>query len=249
MDLSLDDIITQTKGSRRGAGGRGRGRGRGGGAGRSSGGFRGGARGAGGRRGGGVVPRVPNFRRSGNADGIWAHDKFLDMGGIPRTRSAGMGAAGARGGAKLVIGNLHYAVSEADLRELFSEFGPILDATINYDMSGRSLGKADLTFQRRSSAQAAIAKYSGVPLDGRAMDIQWATATGLSAPAVVPRVLSRISGGRVGRGRGGAGAKPSRGGRGAGGGRGRGRGGRTQAKKPTAEELDAELDAYVKSAK
>lgn len=32
------------------------------------------------------------------------------------------------------------------------------------------------------------------------MDIQWATATGLSAPAVAPRVLTRISGGRVGGG-------------------------------------------------
>lgn len=52
--------------------------------------------------------------QSANADGIWAHDKFMDVG--PRTRSGGMGAAGARGGAKLVIGNLHYAVSEADLR-------------------------------------------------------------------------------------------------------------------------------------
>jgi len=240
MDLSLDDIITQTKGNRRsGPGGRGRGRGRGAvSSGRGA--FRTGTRTfAGGRGAAGLPTRNLNFRRNGNSDGVWAHDKFMDMGGgaaFTRARAASLGG-GSRGGAKLVIGNLHFAVSEADLKELFSEFGPILDATINYDMSGRSLGKADLTFQRRSSAQAAIAKYSGVPLDGRPMDIQWATPTGLSAPPP-PRILARVAGGRVrGTGRGGV-NKPVT--------RGRGRGGRTQVKPPTAEELDAELDAYVR---
>jgi len=75
------------------------------------------------------------------------------------------------------------------------------------------------------------------------MDIQWATATGLSAPPA-PRVLARVSGGRVGGGGRGGLNKPVRGARGGG---GRGRGGRTQTKPPTAEELDAELDAYVSS--
>jgi len=189
--------------------------------------------------------------RRGGADGMWSHDKFADLNGVPRRFSGGGGGlnAGLRGGAKLVIGNLDYGVSEADLKELFGEFGQILEATINYDISGRSLGKADLTFARRSSAQAAIAKYSGIPLDGRPMDIQWATATGISAPAV-PRVLNRISRGRVGGGGIGRGMnKPQRGGAGGGRGGGRGRGGRGNTTKvPTAAELDAELDAYVKDA-
>jgi len=252
MDLSLDDIITQTKVGRRGGrggGGRGGGRRGGGAGGRAGGSFRAGGRAGlavgGGGRGGGMRARSLNFRRSGNPEGVWSHDKFMDAGGPRR-----MGGVGLKGSAKLVIGNLDYGVSEADLRELFGEFGQIIDATINYDISGRSLGKADLTFARRSSAQAAITKYSGVPLDGRPMDIQWATPTGLSATTPVPRVLNRLSGGRVGKARGGGGMSASRGqgrgGRGAGGGRGgRGRGGKTTTKAPTAEELDAELDAYV----
>jgi THO complex subunit 4 len=91
------------------------------------------------------------------------------------------------------------------------------------------------------------------------MDITWANAAPAVTAAPVPRALARVSGGRVartnssgavgggggGRGRGAGGLKGTRGVARGGRGGGRGRGGRTQTKTPTAEELDAELDAYV----
>jgi len=185
--------------------------------------------------------------QNGNADGLWAHDKFQDspLGGVRKTglRSANSAVGGAGGGSKITISNLHFGVSDADIMELFGELGSIRYASVHYDRTGRSMGKADVTFERRSEAQQAIQQYNGVPLDGRSMIITWA-----SAPTVVPTpsprgTLNRVQGGRVNR-RSNETRGVSRGARGTGG-RGRGRGGRNNPKPKTAAELDAELEEYV----
>jgi len=255
MGLSLDELIAQTKTTRRGGG-------RGGGRGGRGGGFRGRGGGgigriSGGGPGGGMGRRRGvgrgSFGRSprGAADGVWTHDKFQD----PSGRRGGLRAAATSGGAggaassKITVSNLHYGVSDADIIELFGEIGQIRYASVHYDRSGRSLGTADVVFERRANAQMAIQQYNGVPLDGRPMVIKWANPPPTASP-VRATGLRQVQRGRVGdrriRGGGSRGTGDTRGG---GGGRGRGRGGRGGGKAktpaPTAAELDAELDAYV----
>ncbi|KAG8041342.1 hypothetical protein G9C98_002330 [Cotesia typhae] len=249
IEMSLDDIIKQNKGGRsRGAARRGRG---------SAGNLRqvprGSPRAGGGvmrgRNRGGISRAAASYTR-GDVNSAWKHDMFEGV------KKVGRGSIGSTGTTKLLVSNLDFGVSDSDIQELFSEFGPLKSAAVHYDRSGRSLGSADVIFERRADAIKAMKQYNGVPLDGREMNIQVATSELPVTTSI--RGSFRLAGNTfsqrptTNRFRGARGASAPRGRGGPGGRRGgSGRGGsaRTPAKIPTAEELDAELEAYVKEVK
>ncbi|XP_068633229.1 THO complex subunit 4 isoform X2 [Battus philenor] len=246
IDMALDDII---KSSKKGRGGGGAGRKfevkrpvRGGGGFRNN---RGGGVLRGRNRGG--VSKPANYTR-GDVNSTWKHDMFNDFNDRKIQRSAPL----TTGPTKLLVSNLDFGVSDSDIQELFSEFGILKSAAVHYDRSGRSLGTADVVFERRADALKAMKQYNGVPLDGRAMNIQLATS---EISTIRNEDRSRPLGGNAPRrniSRGGSTNKGQGIGQRGGGGRRGGRGGgapRGKKPVPTAEQLDAELDAYVKEIK
>ncbi|CAL1533525.1 unnamed protein product [Lymnaea stagnalis] len=245
LDMSLDDIIKQNKTSRgRGRGNRGiqrggRGRGqqnrRGSG---TAGVYRGGVQRNRGNTGG------ANFQRSRDVPDVWQHDMYDGSSGPARRGGGGAGQTGGSG--KLLVSNLDFGVNDSDIQELFSEFGPLVKAAVHFDRSGRSLGTAEVIYQRRTDAVKALKQYNNVPLDGRPMNIQL-----VGAPAV-GSANSRLGTRGGGNRQSGGGYvsvtyryhikpcffKNSLKGRG-------GRGGVREKKElPTVEDLDAQLDAY-----
>ena len=89
-----------------------------------------------------------NSYTRGNPDGQWDHDMYSGGGG----GGGGMRTTGISTSGKLIISNLDFGVSDSDIHELFSEFGDLKVATVHYDRSGRSLGTAEVSFDRRGDA-------------------------------------------------------------------------------------------------
>lgn len=250
MSMSLDDIIKLNKK---------------GGSGRERGSY--GSGGSSGRAGGSSRPvrsRQNNFNRDRNNRSTpytrprelpdkWQHDMFEEHAGGRREQSAGAERSVESSG-KLLVSNLDFGVSDSDIKELFAEFGTLKKASVHYDRSGRSKGTADVYFESQTDALKAMKHYNGVPLDGRPMKIQQVT----SEVDTQSRQPTRSSSSGFDRSRLGqpkfersersdrsdrSERSERRQGGGSGGfrGRGRGRGNRPQL---SAEELDAQLDAY-----
>ncbi|XP_061628229.1 aly/REF export factor 2-like [Phyllopteryx taeniolatus] len=181
----------------------------------------------------------------------WQHDMFEQHAGEHRGQSSGADRS-TENSTKLLISNLDFGVSDTDIKELFEDFGPLRKVLVHYDRSGRSKGSADICFENTADAITAMKHYNGVPLDGRPMKIVQVTSDVDSQSRIYTQSSNRgFDRSRLGqptfdrgdrnewseRRRGGN----SGGSRGWGSGRGRGRGNRPQL---SAEELDAQLDAY-----
>lgn len=110
---------------------------------------------------------------------------------------------------KMYVGNLPFSAMEADLRDLFSEYGTVTDLFLPMDReSGRPRGFAFVTMDTVTAMEEAIKGLNNRDFMGRALNINEAR----------PKE-DRPAGGGYGGGGGG------RGGYGGGGGGGGGRGG------------------------
>ncbi|KAF8940461.1 hypothetical protein EDD21DRAFT_367735 [Dissophora ornata] len=159
-------------------------------------------RGGGVRRGAGPTgrdsPSRPNrsspYSRNTPED-RWTHDKFDESnqrsssGGRGGDRNNGNRAQGGEANAKIIVENLHYAVTLEDIKELFdTHAGPVKFAEVKYDPSGRSTGVATILFKTPADAATAIKKLHGIALDGQPMKITF-------APLPPNRTQDRRSGG------------------------------------------------------
>ena len=75
-------------------------------------------------------------------------------------------------GKKLYVGNLSYSVDSNQLNDLFAQVGTVDSANVIMDReTGRSKGFAFVEMSENTEAEAAIEKFNGTDLGGRAMNV------------------------------------------------------------------------------
>ncbi|SNX82380.1 uncharacterized protein MEPE_01086 [Melanopsichium pennsylvanicum] len=72
---------------------------------------------------------------------------------------------------KLTIENLHYDVSERDLKQLFESIGPVTKSYIKYDRHDRSTGKAVVIYDNPNHAIQAKNEFDGAKAKGQVISI------------------------------------------------------------------------------
>jgi RNA recognition motif-containing protein len=69
---------------------------------------------------------------------------------------------------KIFVGNLPWSLRDENLRELFSQFGEIVEAIVIMERrTGRSKGFGFVTFQTPEAAQSAVEGMHGKEVEGR----------------------------------------------------------------------------------
>lgn len=82
------------------------------------------------------------------------------------------GPKGSTGPTKLFVGGLSWDTDGAQLREAFSRFGPLVEATVVADRdTGRSRGFGFVTFEKPLDAATAARQMDGSELDGRTLRV------------------------------------------------------------------------------
>lgn len=109
--------------------------------------------------------------------------------------------AGQQGGHKLFVGMIPYSTGEADLQQLFSQFGMLMEVFMMREKDGRSKGCAFVRFFSKPAADAACATLNGsmsLPGATRALVVKYADPP--SEPRMQRQAQQAQSGARAGGG-------------------------------------------------
>jgi RNA recognition motif-containing protein len=112
---------------------------------------------------------------------------------------------------KLYVGNLSYSVTQADLEELFAQAGAVESVNVISDkFSGQSRGFGFVEMASNEAAQAAIQRFDGYDLKGRALKVNEARPQADRSGEGRSRSGSGGGGYRRGGGGGGGGGRERR---------------------------------------
>lgn len=97
-------------------------------------------------------------------------------------------------GRELIVKQLHWQASEAELKELFGEYGTLEKARIPRNAAGKSKGSGFVTFETAEQAKTAAAALDGHEIRGRKIAVEVATPHGGRTKRLATRVIDNDAG-------------------------------------------------------
>jgi len=105
------------------------------------------------------------------SDGSWVHDMHDKA---PAPQQSTHDAPTQQGNTRVMVTNLHYELTPKDLISVFGQVGTLVrEPLIRYDRSGRSSGVAIITYELPGEAARAITQYNGATANGQMMTVEY----------------------------------------------------------------------------
>ncbi|KAI9014138.1 RNA binding motif protein 39b [Hyaloraphidium curvatum] len=106
--------------------------------------------------------------------------------------AAGISVGGRYGTpvSRLYIGNVHFNLTEVDIRQVFEPFGPVESVSLHLETDGRSKGYAFVQFKHTDDARKALEQMNGFELAGRQLKVEYVAEKALAAPPASSLSLS-----------------------------------------------------------
>eukprot|EP00179_Madagascaria_erythrocladioides_P023699 CAMPEP_0198347234 /NCGR_PEP_ID=MMETSP1450-20131203/83732_1 /TAXON_ID=753684 ORGANISM="Madagascaria erythrocladiodes, Strain CCMP3234" /NCGR_SAMPLE_ID=MMETSP1450 /ASSEMBLY_ACC=CAM_ASM_001115 /LENGTH=219 /DNA_ID=CAMNT_0044052733 /DNA_START=36 /DNA_END=696 /DNA_ORIENTATION=- len=96
--------------------------------------------------------------------------------------------------AKLFVGNLAWAVDDAELEDAFAPYGAVVEAKVIRDReSGRSRGFGFITYEETGAVEEALAAMDGAELLGRSIRVNKADQSPATSAAVVAGMVVGVA--------------------------------------------------------
>ncbi|KAE9983509.1 hypothetical protein EG328_009849 [Venturia inaequalis] len=129
-------------------------------------------------------------------DSDWVHDRYDDDDARGPRRGGGFSGRGngrrdqgldlSESGFKIRVDNLHYDLTDEDLRDLFSRQGIVSRVQLLYDRNDRSRGIGYVTMPDAQDARAAVREYDGANANGQPIRLTLMQPATVAPPARNP---------------------------------------------------------------
>jgi len=122
----------------------------------------------------------PYKRRDNNREDMentWKHDRYDDDGEDNFQNNKRDRSPVPQFGIKVIVSNLKFDVLEEELKVIFAEVGTVLAVKVHYDNTGRSTGEADVVFNSKFEAEAAIKEFNDRSMSGQPLEIKFGGRT------------------------------------------------------------------------
>jgi RNA-binding protein 39 len=109
-----------------------------------------------------------------NAD-FWGKNVTIQFSQAEKNKQTNVTTAAVTGPCRVLVNNLHYAISEDMVREIFQVYGEVSSVSLEVEETGISKGEGVVSFKSAEDARTAVAEANNVEIAGKPIRVAFAS--------------------------------------------------------------------------